>query len=301
MRPRTLAITAAAAIASTLLLAGSAGAVLAPQGVIVGPGYQYLGTAAPAGAYIAYSQLGRESSPRLYVKAAGGSPVQITKVGLAYDGGFDGTKVIYQLARPREGRSTIRMYDVVSHLFSEPAGVNTGKWQYGPSMSGDWVLFARLGRHRHLYLHNETTTETRKIASIRKPTNRLDPGQVNGDWAVWSTFDRSVGYGTVWNYQISTGIPGTVGSNGIGKQMYAASVAPNGTVFYVRSRSGCGHHVVLREHVLGGADTALYRVPAGRDIHKTFVVDEGGGQFSVYFDRGTCSGGRSNIYKLTVS
>src|SRR5690242_4104090 len=175
MRPRTLAITAAAAIASTLLLAGSAGAVLAPEGVIVGPGYQYLGTAAPAGAYIAYSQIGRESSPRLYVKAAGGSPVQITKVGLAYDGGFDGTKVIYQLARPREGRSTIRMYDVVSHQFSEPAGVNTGKWQYGPSMSGDWVLFARLGRHRHLYLHNETTTETRKIASIRKPSNRLDP------------------------------------------------------------------------------------------------------------------------------
>ena len=300
MHSRCFAI-AAAAVAGSLLVAGSAGAVPAPEGVIVGPGYQYLGTAAPAGAYIAYSQLGRDSSPRLYVKAAGGSPVQITKAGLAYDGGFDGTKVIYQLARPRRGTSTIRLYDVVSHQFSEPAGVNTGKWQYGPSISGDWVLFARLGRHRRLFLHNESTSETRRIAHIVKPSNRLDPGQVNGDWAVWSTFDRALDVGDIFNYQISTGIGGTVGSNGIGQELYAPSVAPNGTVVYVRSRRGCGRHVVLREHVLGGADTALYRVPAGRDIHKTFIVDEGGGVLSVYFDRSPCSGGRSNIYKLTVS
>jgi hypothetical protein len=32
-----------------------------------------------------------------------------------------------------------------------------------------------------------------------------------------------------------------------------------------------------------------------------FLVDEGGGVFSLYFDRAKCGTGASDIYKLTIS
>lgn len=282
------------------LAAALAYAAIVPTPVVTKKGWQYLPSASAAGTYVAYTEF-KNGHFTLYVRQQGQPRVAVNSRGSAYNWGFDGTKVVYQQINSHGTRSNIRLYDVNSHTKSEPDGVNTGTWQYEPSMSGNLVLFGRTTAHRYSILLHDVTgaTPQAKLASHRRRGVLLDPGQVNNTWASYSIYNKSTRISNTFRYDI-TGQTTEKIPRPDGRGQYSSSIAPDGTLFYVRSRVGCGKHVVIRQNVPGGADTPLVSLPAGFDVFHTFVVDEGGGELSLYYDRASCTTNKSNIYKLTI-
>ena len=278
--------------------------LLTPQSVVTAKGRQFNLSATPGGTYLAYDQ-SRPGHPNLfdvYLKPAGVPRFKVNRRGVAYGGGIDGTTMIYQSVR--NGQSNLRLFDLVTHARSAPAGVNTKRWEWLPSISGDWILYGqRWGSHPvngRVILHDTNTAETRILdEQIGKPRRILYPGQVNGDFATWDRFTPLAHTENVFLYQISTQTKTKIPVPA-GKVQYSSSVTPTGTVFYARSGVACGANVSLHEYS-SGTDTLLARLPKGYDSFKTFAVDEGAGVTSLYFERYRCSTGQSHIYKLTVS
>ena len=280
--------------------------LLTPQPVVTLKGRQIRPTAAPAGAYLAYSQ-SRRGHPNqfdVFVKAAGTPRYKLNKRGQAFAGGIDGSRLIWQSVR--NGQSDLRLFDLASHARSVPAGVNTRRWEFWPTISGDWILYGQIwGSHPlkwRVILHDTNTSETRILDErVSRPHTQVTPGQVNGDYTTWESANSRTYAANVFLYQISTGTT-TKLPKPTGKTQYFPSVTAAGTAFYVRSglHPVCGDHVVLREYA-AGVDTALAVLPRGYDVAtKTFAVDEGAGVTSVYFDRVQCSTGKSHVYKITV-
>jgi hypothetical protein len=275
-----------------------------PQPVVTLKGRQIRPTASPAGANLAYSQSrpGHPNQFDVYVKPAGMARYKVNTQGVAYGGGIDGTTMIYQSVR--NGQSDLRLFNLVTHARSAPAGVNTRRWEWQPTISGDWILYGQEWGSRPLngrvILHDTNTAETRILdEQIGKPRRLLSPGQVNGDFATWDRYTPLSRADNVFLYQISTQTKTRIPVP-TGKVQYASSVTPTGTVFYARSGIGCGAHVTLHEYS-SGTDTLLARLPNGYDSFRSFAVDEGAGVTSLYFERFQCSTGKSHIYKLTVS
>ena len=295
---------AAGVVVVGLVCAGTAGAaLLTPEPVVTAKGRQIHASAAPAGAYVAYSQ----SRPNhfgvfdVYVKPAGTPPFRVNGRGEGFAGGIDGTTLIWQSVL--SGQSDLRLFDLASHTRSVPAGVNTRRFEFWPTISGEWILYGQSWRRAsnwRVILHNTNTSETRILDErVNRPRTRVAPGQVNGDYATWESVNERTSVLNVFLYQISTATT-TKLPRPTGKLQYSPSVTPDGTVFYLRSGFGCGHDV-LREYA-AGIDTPLARLPRGYDaLTNTFAVDEGGGVTSVYFDRVQCSTENSHIYKITDS
>jgi Tol biopolymer transport system component len=299
MRLRTRFLIGGAVTAAAGLAAALAFAAITPTPVVTRKGWQYFPSAAPGGAYVAYTEF-RHGHGTLYVRPQGQPRFAVNTKGTAYNWGFDAGKVAYQQVNPRGTRSRILLYDIAGGTKSQPDGVNTGTWQYEPSISADWVLFGRTTAHRFaVLLHNTTTAETRLLSRHRRRDAVLDPGQVNGTWATFSVYNKHTRVSNTFRYDIAG--PATdrirLPDN---RSQYSSSIAPNGTLFYVRSKLGCGKHVVIRENVAGGADTPLVSLPAGYDVYHTFLVDEGGG-FTLYYDQASCTTNRSDIYSIPVS
>ena len=295
---------AAGLVVVGLVCGGTASATLVtPEPVVTAKGRQIRPSAALGGAYVAYSQ----SRPShfgvfdVYVKPAGMRRFRVNGRGEGFAGGIDGTTLIWQ--RVRDGQSDLRLFDLASHTRSIPVGVNTRRSEFGPTISGDWILYGQTwGRapNWRVILHNTSTSETRILDErVNRPHTQVSPAQVNGDYATWESINYHTSALNVFLYQISTATT-TKLPRPTGKLQYAPSVTPDGTVFYFRSGFGCGHDV-LREYA-AGVDTPVAVLPRGYDaLTNTFAVDEGGGVTSVYFDRVQCSTELSHIYKVTVS
>jgi len=277
--------------------------LLTPEPVVTAKGRQIHASAALAGAYLAYGQSrpGNSDAFDVYVKPAGRRRFKVNARGQGFAGGIDGTNLIWQ--RVRNGQSDLRLFDLASHTRSVPNGVNTRRFEFWPTISGDWILYGQTW-HRfvnwRVILHNTNTSETRILDErVNRFHVRVGPGQVNGDYATWETINGRTSVLNVFLYQISTATT-TKLPRPTGKVQYYPSVTADGTVFYLRSGLGCGH-VVLRKYA-AGVDTPLAVLPRGYDVlSNTFAVDEGGGVTSVYFDRVQCSTGKSHIYIITVS
>jgi Tol biopolymer transport system component len=295
-----------ATAAGGVFVAAAWAALLTPQPVVTAKGRQILPSAVAGATYLAYSQ----SRPHhgnlydVYVKPAGEPRYKVNRRGVGYAGGLDGTTLVWQSVR--NGQSDLRLFDVAAHTGSVPSGVNTRRWEFWPTISGDWILYGQLWHRRpvnwRVILHNTNTAETRVLDErINRPHREVDPGQVNGDYATWESWNSRTNVANVFRYQISTQTSMKL-PEPAGRSQYYASVTPDGTVYYVRSRLvGCGNHVVIRQYA-GGVDTPLATLPLGSDVlTRTFAVDEGGGVTTVYFDRYQCSTGRTHIYKITVS
>jgi len=278
--------------------------LLTPQPVVTAKGRQFNASATPGGTYLAYDQSrpGHPNQFDVYVKPAGVRRFKVNTRGHAFGGGIDGTTMIYQSVN--HGQSDLRLFDLATHARSTPAGVNTKRWEFEPTISGDWILYGQEWGSRpvngRIILHDTNTAETRILdEQIGKPKRILTPGQVNGDFATWDRYTSLSRTDNVFLYQISTQTKTKIPVP-TGKLQYSSSVTPTGTVFYARSGFGCGAHVSLHEYS-AGTDTLLTRLPSGYDSFRTFAVDEGGGVTSLYFERFQCSTGKSHIYKLTVS
>jgi hypothetical protein len=290
-----------------LVSAGVAWAtLLTPQPVVTAKGRQFEASATPGGTYLAYDQSrpGHPDRFDVYLKPAGEPRFKVNTKGVAYGGGMDDTSMIYQSVR--NGQSNLRLFDLVTHARSAPAGVNSKRWEWLPTISGDWILYGQQwGSHPvngRVILHDTNTAETRILdEQIGKPRRLLSPGQVNGDFATWDRYTPLSHADNVFLYQISTQTKTKIPVP-TGKVQYSSSVTPTGTVFYARSGIGCGARVSLHEYASGtDTDTLLAKLPNGYDSFRTFAVDEGAGVTSLYFERFQCSTGKSHIYKLTVS
>ncbi|MGA9160256.1 MAG: hypothetical protein WB297_05255, partial [Actinomycetota bacterium] len=97
--------------------------------------------------YLAWQQNTRQHPSHYDVFArpmAGGEKFKVNaRQTQGANGGIDGDTLVYQQFKGK--RSDLKFFDLGTRTrTSPPAGVNTDQWEYWPSFSGDWLLFARL-------------------------------------------------------------------------------------------------------------------------------------------------------------
>jgi hypothetical protein len=227
----------------------------------------------------------------------GGTRLKINAPGTnGANGDIDGSQLVYQ--QFDGGRSDLKLFDLTDHVRSTPPqGVNTDQWEYWPSMSGDWLLFARLyGNHvRKIFLFDLTTEASRLVGKVRGPDAFLAPGQVNGDYAVWSTC-RSSTQCDVVRYHIPDRAKQVIPNSGL--RQHAPSVTPDGTVYYVRSR-GCGKNVKIVRLPIGGEPSVIWGLPSGDDVGSTKAYVDQQGVTTFYYDHFTCGRlAKSDVWEI---
>ena len=214
-----------------------------------------------------------------------------------YNGGIDGTTLVYQ--QVRRGQSDLRLFDLVTQQRSIPAGVNTPQWEWRPSISGQWVMFGRENLRTRpvktrVLLYDTATSQTITLVDT---AGFSEPGQVNGDYAVYTHCGRVTC--NVFRYQISTGQRVRMPNALSRRVQYAPSVSADGTVYYASSRFTCGKDVRIRRFVVGHASASLMTLlPAGRDVITTYADDMADGTTRVLHDRGSCKGSSNDIYRV---
>jgi hypothetical protein len=249
--------------------------------------------------HLAWSQATRRS-PRyqLYMQRSGEPRVRVNRARTqGFSGGFDGETFVYQETRGTQ--SNLQFYDVASGGRSAPpAGVNTRRWEWHPTLSGDWLLFGRsnsAARVDLVLLRNLATGETRRLGRLRWGRRTIaEPGQVNGNYAVWY---RCTPACDVFLYDIAAGTTTRI-PNPNRRQQYDPSVTSDGTVYFVRSGRGCGASVRLVRHPIGGPSKVLATLGSGRDSFHTYALENDDGTTSLFFDRVRCSTGAFDVLKL---
>lgn len=213
------------------------------------------------------------------------------------NGEIDGDRLVYQ--QFKRGASDLKFFDLSSKgRGNPPRRVNTDQWEYWPSISGRWLLFGRLYRSgtRRIILFDLSTNTARRLDRVRRDKAFLAPGQVNGDYAVWSKC-RSARKCDVVRYHIPDGARKTI-PNPTGQQ-HAPSVAEDGTVYFARSRGACGSGVRLVRYSLDGTSAVLWQLPSGDDIGATSVHLEADGTTMVLYDHFACrEAAESDAWKI---
>ena len=202
----------------------------------------------------------------------GGPAVRVNADGRSgANGDIEGDLLVYQ--QFGRGYSSLRFFDLSSNQrTTPPTGINSPQWEYWPSMSGPWLLFARLFGNgaRRVILFNLSTSEQRVLDRVHGDHAYLAPGQVNGDWAAWSHCSAGATCEVV-RYRISTGRAHTV-PNPREVEQYAPSVDDHGTVYFASRDGDCGARVRLIRQRRGRNGRELWRLPNGDDIGRTYVL-----------------------------
>jgi hypothetical protein len=234
------------------------------------------------------------------VRPDGGSPLRVNrqrKSGALGD--IDGDRLVYQEFRKR--KSDLHFYNLTTGQRSRlPKAANTRHWEYWPSLSDPWLLFGRWNMKqgwRRLFLYNMDTGEKRVVHRTRAERAFIGPGQVNGDFAVWSTCPPK-GKCQVYRYHIPSGT--TIRMPNPGAHQRAPSVTPGGTVYLRRGGPRCGDSVRLIRLDGSGSDTTLIEFPQAIDSGDTYAYTESNGVTHLYYERVGCGGrAASDIYKVT--
>jgi hypothetical protein len=259
-------------------------------------------TPAASGPYFSWAK-SRSGRPKVYdvFVEQGGQPAFRVNAPNTWGngGGIDGTRLVYQ--QVRRHNSDIVFFDLASRRRSDaPAGVNTRRWEWQPHSSGDWLLYGRGAPYspalQLVLLRNLVTGEERALDSLRMRNAVLLPGDVSGNFAVWMKCVRSPRSCNVFRYDITarktTRIPNR------GYLLYGPSVTTAGTMYFGRSRRGCGSSVKLVKAGLDGKMPVLYSFSRKHDFLMTSLVELSPSLVRIYFDRLTCRGGRSDTYRI---
>jgi hypothetical protein len=247
--------------------------------------------------YLAWAQNSRAHPQHFdYFARVGNAPrFRVNRSGTqAHGGGVSGTLLTFQ--QIRGGQADIKLFDLTSKTrMNPPSGVNTPRFEWRPSVSGDWLLFGRQGpRHRRMLLVNLTTHELRTL-SIVDAHDYDEPDQVNGNYAVYMRCTH-LPVCNVWRYDIaaktSTRIP-----NPNHRLHSAPSVSTNGTVFLDSSGFLCGDRPRIKRYPISGSPTIVFRFQQGRDTDATFV-DESAPQPRLLYTRTACNA-NYDIYQAT--
>jgi hypothetical protein len=232
------------------------------------------------------------------------TPFRVNPAGTrAWSGGIEGNRLVYQ--EIASGDSDIRLAALASGpppTISSPANVNTGRWEWAPTMSIDsttdtWILFGRqnssTGVQRIIAVNLNDANATRELEMASNWRYALIPGQVNGDWATWTSCRPNCNVRYVNLVEGSRII--NLRRPSFVRHQYAPSVAEDGTLYYARSGSGCGANVRIMRNS-AGTNQLLVDLPDRRDIFFTYASDEGA-QTHVYYDRVGCGSGAWDIYR----
>ena len=260
---------------------------------------------AAAGPYFAWakSRSGRPSVYDVWVEQPGQRPIRVNPANTEGDlGGIDGTRLVYQ--QVRGGSSNIAFFDLASRRHSDPPpGVNTRRWEWRPVLSGDWLLYARGAPYsvslQTVLLRNILTAEERTLDSLRMKNAILLPGDVTGNFAVWMKCVVSPRRCNVFRYDIAARTTTRLPNHGY--FLYGPSVTSTGTMYFGRSRRGCGSSVKLMRVTIDGKEQVLYSFSPRHDLLLTSLVELSPGSVRVYFDRVTCRTRRFDIYRIDDS
>ena len=83
------------------------------------------------------------------------------------NGGIEGDLLVYQ--QFERGRSDLRFFDLGSKdRTSPPRGVNTRRWEYWPTISGQWLLFGRRAgdESREIILYDLSTRDATRLDEV---------------------------------------------------------------------------------------------------------------------------------------
>lgn len=233
--------------------------------------------------FLAWSQVPNPESFRevVYAQVLGGSTFRVNSRGsFARMGGLDGSRLVFAQYRGLDDEGELhggdlRVVDLATRSpVPLPDGVNTKKEEFGPSMSGDWLLFGRADTGRHprirFLLQNLTTGETRQLRSSRSPFG--SPGQVNGLFATWGSCARRHGC-DVFRHDITSGETLELPNPNEALQ-FTPGVAADGTVYFFRSGFGCGTNVYLQRWSPSTGTVTMVDFPDGVDGTSAYVYDD---------------------------
>jgi hypothetical protein len=296
-----------AALAAAVIAAPAAWAGLAEHAVIATPRNENNVAADWNGAdeVLAWGQ-SRAGHPKAYdawARVGAGPAIKLNAGGTAWVGGIDYPLVAYQSVRNR--RADISLYDLSNDTRpATPAGVNTRKWEWHPTISGDWLLFGRIdGRFTSIVLHNMTTGEERVLDRGKWRRLYLQPDRVNGNWATYTRCPRAC---NVIRYDIAAGTKTTLPRRGtrFSSFQYSSSVTSAGVVYLVRSGRFCGRNVKI-VRFFGPGDpatgTVLAGLARGKDTYGfySYARENADGSVDLFYDRAHCRSGKTDIYKVT--
>jgi hypothetical protein len=293
---RAAAILAVSVAALTAAPAGLAAPIQQPIKTKPPPVNEENGASTGTG-YLTWSQTTRAHPNRTneYFQRSGGRPVRVNPAGTqGFGGGVDGTTLVYQ--QVRGGRSDLRLYSLTArknHL--PPPGVNTFRWEWHPTISGNWLLYGRIASGiQQAVLFNLSTHKLRLLDHVTSP-GVVEPGQVSGGFATWDRCDPRC---NVFRYRISTGTTLRV-PNPLVRYQYAPSVDSAGNVFYDRGGHRCGRAVHLMELPAGGSPRSLLALHPTVDAGFSYAV-EGGSSERLLFSKFHCSTQNWDIFRIAV-
>ena len=214
------------------------------------------------------------------------------------NGSIEGDTLLYQQFRGHD--SDLKLFDLATTTRSPlPPGVNSAQWEYWPSISGDHLLFGRLSPRglRRIILFDTASGDATTLARIRGRGTFLAPGQVNGDYAVWSRCGSRTRCSVV-RYRISDGDESVIPNQG--KRDHAPSVTSDGIVYFARSGGACGTGTKIVRFIPGeNTTTTLWQLPNGDDVGTTRVSVDPGGSTTLVYDHFACgSAVESDVWEI---
>ena len=221
---------------------------------------------------------------------------------VSYPGSFDGPRLLYQHYDDITSDSDIWVYDTATKARRRlSSGVNTTDWEWGPSKSGDWLLFGRGIDHsvsspsrKAVILRNLATGEERVLAQVRALGAYLFPGGVNSDSAIWNVCGGREC--EAFDYNIAAKKARRLPNGGAPRQF--ATITPGGRLYAVRADRDCGKNVRLVRIETGSPAVAIMRFPAGTEPTEVVAFEDGSAGTRVYFERLTCKSERSDIFRV---
>jgi hypothetical protein len=302
LRRLGVAGVATAAMAAAVVLTPAAPAAAAPEiPVLTTPAGEF--QPARTADALAWEQntRARPNEYTVIVQRDGSAPLQANRPGTAAAmGDFASGRLVFQQYRGnprRRGHSGLFLFDISTGARSKVPEVNSRQWEYWPSTSGAWLLFARWNPNkevRRLFLYNLDTGERRILDRTKGKNAFLGPGQVNGNYATWYVCRPRC---DVFRYDIGTRAEVMIENPGLFQR--APSVTPGGTVYFSRGGKRCGTSVSLVRAPVQGPQEVLVKLQKGLDIGDTYAHGPPDGSSEVYYERNVCGrAAASDIYKV---
>jgi hypothetical protein len=285
------------ALLMTLVLFAPSAWAEAPTKLVGTPGNDV--NAALGRDYLAWSS-GHEiqASYRIIAQRHDETRFRVNPPGTAgFPGSFRGNALVFQQIQTSAGQSDLWWSNLRT---GEPRrltnGVNTPDWEWRATVSGHRLLFGRLSRSADVWLYDTDSRELTMLASQGRSRGDLIPGQIAGRYAVWTRQSQS-GEDVVL-YDVVAGTHHLLAKPDFAPLQYAPSVTSDGTVYFARSRFGCGNHVRLMRQPLGGDAVVLADLPLGADFDKSQAFETSSGTTRVVFGMDSGCRGQADVYQV---
>jgi hypothetical protein len=299
VRFRLILVIAMAGLATTLV-AGSALAVVGPTPIKTGIRNQW--SASGNASYFAWTQdaAGDRRARNVWVKPTASSAFQVDHRGRGFAGQMDPIGTVLPYQRVLRGRSDLKLFDMATqeHL-ALPAGINTEKWEQWPARYGNQLTFIRYGRvNTTLFLVTDLTIGTK--LPIKTIDSELavfaNVPKINGNWVTYAICNQRGC--KIYRYDIGSSLNEKI-PNPLDLLYFAPSPDLSGTVYFERSRPGCGRAARMMKWTGVGDPTIFYPFERGTDMTGSMTFDDNAGTITVFVDFFDCDSGKHDIYSFT--